>query len=391
MIGADADQFQIYMRKVGYSVGLENTLSRLSDLCDRYIRDGTVTPQSWKSLVSDEWNLKNDGIGDFFGSLNLIKRTKSRLDVLSGLDLCAISRKVDPANAVLAGALLLLLMEMDGEIFLNALAGGFENDDLVQRLSTLVHYKRHVLFGIYRAPEIQSQLARVVGIDRQATNIGGAGKTKGLSGSKRTEPLESRTESLRGPALPEVEISDDYLRKVVPRRRDWAASIGLWDVGSHKRTPQGERLIEALAKSGLTLHTGEVVLWPLSHEVSRLRINPTLFGTRIFDFWELVMTALIGIGAESADRYDEVDRNFFVTSAQAHVRLYRELNRPKAMLRRELPLTIAYFTIGAAFFKAGKPVPNLPAIIEDERQRSESPLEIRTSRNSIGTLAVRGR
>ena len=391
MIGADADQFQVFMRKVGYSVGLENTLSRLSDLCDVYIRDGTVTLQSWKCLVSGEWNLKNDGIGDFFGSLNLIKRTKSRIDILSGLDLCAISRKIDLTNDVLAGALLLLLMEMDGEIFLNALAGGFENEDLVHRLTTLIHYKRHVLFGIYRAPEIQSQLARVVGIDRQATNIGGAGKTKGLSGSKRTEPLESRTESLRGAATPEVDISDDYLRKVVPRRRDWAVSIGLWDSEAQKRSPQGERLIEALAASGMTSRTGEVVLWPLSHEVSRLRINPTLFGTRIFDFWELVMTALIGIGAESSDSYDDSDRDFFVTSAQAHVRLYRELNRPKAMLRRELPLTIAYFTIGAAFFKAGKPVPNLPAIIEDERQRAESPLEIRTSRNSIGTLAVRGR
>lgn len=391
MIGADADHFQVFMRKVGYSVGLENTLARLSDLCDVYIRDGTVTLQSWKSLVGEEWGLKNDGIGDFFGALNLIKRTKLRLDILPGLDLCAISRKIDPSNRVLAGALLLLLMEMDGEIFLNALAGGFENENVVHRLTTLVHYKRKVLFSIYRAPEIQSQLARVVGIDRQASNIGGAGKSKGLSGSKRTEPLESRTESLRGPDIPEVEISDDYLRKVVPRRRDWAATIGLWDSETQKRTPQGERLLDALNSSGMTLRSGEIVLWPFNHEVSRLRINPTLFETRISDFWDLVMTALVGLGAEQSDAYDGSDCDFFVSAARTHVRLYRELNRPKAMLRREMPLTIAYFTIGAEFMNAGKPIPNLPAIIEDERQRADSPIEIRSSRNSIGTLAVRGR
>jgi len=180
----------IFMRKIGYSVGLEATLSRVSDLCDVYIADGTVTLQSWHDLVSS-WNLKKDNIGDFFGSLNLMKRTKTRLDVLPGLDLCALARRADPSNRILAGALLLLLMEYDGEIFLNALAGGFKEDDLVRRLTTLVHYKRDVLFKIYRAPEIQTQLARIVGIDRQATNIGGAGQAKGLSASKRTERLEN--------------------------------------------------------------------------------------------------------------------------------------------------------------------------------------------------------
>jgi hypothetical protein len=391
MIGADSEQFQVFMRKIGYSVGLEQTLVRLSDLCDAYIQEHTVTPQIWQRLVKETWNLKNDGIGDFFGSLNLIKRTKTRVDILPGLDLCALARQADPSNTALAGALLLLLMEADGEIFLNALAGSFEEDALVRRLTHVVHYKREVLFKIYRAPEIQSQLARIVGIDRQASNIGGAGKAKGLSGAKRTEKLESRTESLKGPSLPIIEISPDYLRKVVPRRRDWAASIGLWDVDAGRITRNGERLLRVLDESGMTLKSGELVLWPLSHEVSRLRINPTLFDTRIADYWDLVRSALVAIGAEEVISYDESDRELFIRVVGAQLQAYRDLNRPKAMLRRELPLTIAYYTAGAAFFLASRPIPNIPELIDDERKRDDSPLEIRSSRNSIGTLMVRSR
>lgn len=390
MIGADAEQFQVFMRKIGYSVGLESTLSRVSDLCDTYISEGTITLQAWRDLVKS-WGIKNDNIGDFFNSLNLIKRTKTRLDILPGLDLCALARRADPSNRILSGAVLLLLMEADGEIFLNALAGGFEDDALVRRLTTLVHYKRGVLFKIYRAPEIQTQLARIVGIDRQATNIGGAGQAKGLSASKRTERLENRRESLRGPALPDVEISPDYLRKVLPRRRDWAVTIGLWDGEAGQLTENGERLLKALDEAGMITKSGEVVLWPFSHEVSRLRINPTLFETRISEYWDLVRIALIGIGGQESDGFNEVEREMFIAAVGDQVRAYRALNRPKAMLRRELPLTIAYFTTAAAYVVGSALIPDIPALIQAERERDDSPLEIRTSRNSIGTLVVRSR
>jgi hypothetical protein len=388
IIGGDAAQYQIFMRKIGYSVGLENTLERITDLCDVYIEEGHLTLSMWQALVHEKWDLRNDNIGDFFSALNLINRSKTKLDVLSGLDLCAISRQLDAERVALRAALLLLIVEHDGEIFLNALSADFQEEEFVSRLTNLITYKRQVLFKIYRAPEIQAQLGRIVGIERQASNIGGAGKAQSLSESKRTEPLAKRTESMRGPGIPPVEISDDYLRKVLPRRRDWAVSLGLFDPDSG-RTHKANQLLDHLKEISLILNTGAVVLWPFSHEISRFRINPTQFENKVIDYWQLVKAALIGVGSSFSDTFDDNDRDFFVEASKAQLELYRGLNRPKAMLRRELPLTVAYLTIGTAFRTSNRQVPNLPDLIDSEKQRAESPLEIRSSRNSIGGILVR--
>ncbi|QIK78376.1 hypothetical protein G7077_05105 [Sphingomonas piscis] len=191
------------MRKIGYSVGLEKTLERISDLCDIYIEKGQLTLSMWQSLVHEKWDLRNDNIGDFFSALNLINRSKTKLDVLSGLDLCAIARQLDDDQVALRAAILLLIVEHDGEIFLNALSSNFDEGEFVTRLTDLITYKRQVLFKIYRAPEIQSQLGRIVGIERQTSNIGGAGKVQSLSESRRSQPLAKRTESMRGAGIPQ--------------------------------------------------------------------------------------------------------------------------------------------------------------------------------------------
>ncbi|QIK78377.1 hypothetical protein G7077_05110 [Sphingomonas piscis] len=146
-----------------------------------------------------------------------------------------------------------------------------------------------------------------------------------------------------------------------------------------------------LEEIGLTLSSGAVVLWPFSHEISRFRINPTQFENKVIDYWQLAKAALIGVNASFCDSFDDTDRQLFVEVSRAQVELYRALNRPKAMLRRELPLTIAYLTVGAAFAIAKRPVPDLPSLIDAEKQRAESPLEIRSSRNSIGGILVRSK
>ena len=387
-IGGDSTQYQIFMRKIGYSVGLEHTMDRVSDLCDLYINEGQINLSLWQDLVHNKWGLKRDNIGDFFSALGLIRRSRTKVDALSGLDMCAIARTIDSERVALKSALLLLIIEHDGEIFLNALVSGFAEEEFARRLKSLIDYKRGVLFGMYRAPEIQAQLAKVVGIERQASNVGGAGKAQGLSEQRRKAPLSKRTESLRGPGVPPVEISDDYLGKVLPTRRAWAISLGLY-------TPEGEagttasQLWEYLGQLGLVLKDGSIVLWPFSHEISRFRINPTQFEEKIIAYWDLVKVSLVAGGASIADKASDKDREFFVELCRAQLDQFRRLNIPKAMLRRELPLTVGYLTLGAAFHAAGRSVPPLPDLLAEEQRRLDSPLEIRTSRNSIGTILVR--
>lgn len=388
---AQSDQYQIFMRKIGYSVGLEQSFDRIVGLADTYIAEGQVPLSAWQKLVHEKWKLKNDNVGDFFHALGLINRSKTKIDALSGLDLVSVLRaqfQSDEGRPALIVAFLSLLIEHDGEIFLNCLAAEFQDDVLVTYLEDLVSYKRKVLFDIFRAPELQAQLARTVGIDRQITNIGGAGKSKSLSETKRTAPLEKRTDSLKGPAIQPVVISEDYLRKVPPRRRDWASSVGLYssDAGLSQA---GRALLDNLAASRLRLESGAVVLWPFSHEISRFRINPTVFENRIVDYWTLVSLAVVGAGGSLKENYDDDDRRLMIDAAIQQIGIYRSLNRPKAMLRREYPLTVAFLTLAAAFLVAGKAVPNIPKMVDDEKKADSSPLEIRSSRNSIGALALR--
>lgn len=388
---AQSDPYQTFMRKIGYSVGLENSLDRITDTAEVYAQEGHLSVGTWQRLVHETWGLKNDHIGDFFNALGLLNRSKTKVDALTGLDVFGILlSQFGRSNAQMGlnAAFLSSVIEHDGEIFLNCLAASFEDEGVKEKLLSLVEYKRHVLFDMFKSPETQAQIAKAVGIERQVSNIGGAGKQKTLSETKRTAPLEKRVESLRGPAIPPVAISDDYLRKVPPRRRDWAASIGLYsqDTGI---SAAGKSLLDHLVALNLVLPSGAVVLWPFSHEISRFRINPLLFEGRVIDYWSLVSMAIIGSGGTVKADFDKADHEETIELSKDQLAIFRQLNRPKAMLRREFPLTVAYVTLAAAFLVRGKPVPNIPSIIELERQAGHERIEVRSSRNSIGTIVVR--
>ena len=65
---AQSDSYTIFIRKIGYSVGLEHTLDRLGNLYALYSSSKDVTVSSWRELVrgNDKWRLKSDNITDFF-------------------------------------------------------------------------------------------------------------------------------------------------------------------------------------------------------------------------------------------------------------------------------------------------------------------------------------
>ena len=65
---AHSDPYAIFIRKIGYSVGLENTMERITDLHAHYAANTDVTASSWKELVYgiDHWKLKSDNIVDVF-------------------------------------------------------------------------------------------------------------------------------------------------------------------------------------------------------------------------------------------------------------------------------------------------------------------------------------
>jgi hypothetical protein len=133
---AHSDPYAIFMRKIGYSVGLEHTLKRLADLEQLYVSSGDVTLASWKDLVGSEhgWGLKTDNISDVFHSLGYINCTGGDVLVLENLDSVAIASSLleDDRERATARAFIFLwsVLLNDGEIFVNLLLAGFEEEPI---------------------------------------------------------------------------------------------------------------------------------------------------------------------------------------------------------------------------------------------------------------------
>lgn len=384
------DQFKILMRKIGYSVGLESSLDRLRDLAGVYRRQHQVSLGDWQALVNDAWNLKSFHIADFFNALGVLHVTKGKIDVLPGLDaltVCSTDLAAQQARTAEAAVFLGLLIERDGEIFLNCLAAGFEPEEVKRKLTDLINYKRELLFGMFKTPSVQLELARIVGIERQLTNAGSSSPAKTLSDQRRREPLERRTGDLSNPGIPPVSISADYLRKVPGRRRDWAVSVGLWDQ-DRGLTESGTRLLHRLDDLGLRLESGAVVLWPFEHEVLRLRLSPTTFEGKVIRYWDFVSLAIVGAGGTLKDNVAAGDAEEVAAVLERQIDAYRDLNRPKAMLRREYPLTVAFPSVSSNLLARGLAVPPLSDLIGPGKPL-DTQFQYRTSRNSVGALSVR--
>lgn len=384
------NQFKILMRKIGYSVGLENSFGRLRDLAALYQEEHQISLGSWQKLVTDVWGLKSFHIGDFFNALGVLHVAKGKIDVLPGLDALAVSSVgLDEAESRRAQAAIFLglLIEHDGEIFLNCLVAGFDADEVERKLTSLIHYKRRLLFGMFKTPGVQLELARIVGIERQLKNSGSSSPAKSLSDQRRREPLEARTGDLSNPGIPPVSISPDYLRKVPGRRRDWAVSAGLW-VSDQGITESGSRLLDELQGLRLRLEDGAVVLWPFEHEILRLRLSPTTFDDKVIGYWDFVALAIVGSGGTVRRNVEPGDDAAVAAVLADQILAYRSLNRPKAMLRREYPLTVAFPAISSNFLARGLPVPPLPDLIGPGKPL-DSQFQYRTSRNSVGALSMR--
>ena len=188
------DSYAIFMRKIGYSVGLEHTFQRVSDLHTLYKSSKDVTISSWNELISSpkHWNLGSDNITDVFYSLRLIQRTSSDLLVLENLDAmaiaCALLETQEEQQRAREIILLWAIITNDGEIFINLLLAGFEEAKIKETLSAMIEKKRSILCDVLPGRDSRKRIYRVVNIERQGKNRGstGSGKIGGITQSRGT-------------------------------------------------------------------------------------------------------------------------------------------------------------------------------------------------------------
>lgn len=398
---AHSDPYAIFMRKIGYSVGLEYTAERVGDLTSRYLQDRDITAASWHELVTgskDEGGWGRDKsaekhIGDFFFSLRLIQRTSGDVLALENLDSIAIASEIlddEEENRAARDFLLLwAILVNDGEIFVNLLLAGFEEQAIKDTLSAMMLSKRSEALEHLKGKVPAQRINRIITIERQEKNKGSAGGGDSVTSLKRTEPLQpERTSSLGADEDDEIEFSDDYFRKVPPRRRDWAISLGLWDEKTGL-TQRGQDFLNGLRQSGYIDSRDCFTYWPMDYELVRSGFRPDLFGEGTKSLWACLVDFAEAYAGLRVKPSAENDSDTAVELIGQMIEVFRSLHVRKAMLRRELPITIAYPSAIAVSLACGKAVLDLPSAILAEQKGEQRRLALRQSRHTGGALSIK--
>lgn len=389
-----SDPYAIFMRKIGYSVGLEHTLQRIADLETMYLEKRDVTTASWKELIHSKhyWNLKTDNIADVFYSLRYIHETPGDLLVVENLDTTGIASSLceKNENAKRRARELIFaisLIQNDGEIFLNTLRAEFETEKIKRLLTRLIEYKRRMLFDVFTAKDARKKVMQIVNIKHQESNKGSAGQGKTIESITRTKPLAEEAYRAEEADSESVTFSEDYFRKVPPRRRDWAKSIGLWS-DETGITKKGHAFMGSLENSGMCIEDGIFVIWPLDYELVRSNFRPDLL-LKTSTYWDFVTMIAAAFGDVRVTSFQSGDPDQMVELLSGMLNVYRSLHTRKAMLRRELPLTIAYPAAAALAYANGTNLIDFPAALKSEQHSDVRRVSIRRSRNTGGALSVK--
>lgn len=349
MVGiAQPENFSPFLRKVGYSVGLENTLSRFADFCHLYSTTPQVKTSDWLELVHEKWALKTAHVGDVFASLGIVQVTAQGIFAGPIGEAGAIClRLLDSApekSEALRHLLALSILLSDGDIFFNCLAAEFKPEEIANRLTGMILGKRQELFELFRSQAEREAIAGAITIERQRSNKGGASKGSRLSAGAPAG-LSGGLKHLGLPKPKDVDSMDppsnDYLRHIIPSRREWAKSLDLCDREGALNT-NGWRWLHILGDAGFVFKSGEFTFRPTKFdlEVNRLSSIPKLTASapRTWDYIAMVARCL---ASDDSSETKLVNDDILGTLTAKLFSAFRELSQDRRMMRNELPLHVA--------------------------------------------------
>ncbi|ELL4312295.1 hypothetical protein QFP33_001596 [Pseudomonas aeruginosa] len=392
---AQSSDFTIFMRKIGYSVGLENTLSRLRDFSNLYAGQESISIGDIKRLLHAPkpigWELEpqNEHILDFLRSIDVVTIRGGDVGVLEFGEALGILGKLladEQFEVALKFLLTHALVLADGDIFLNALASEFDEVEFLPRITRMVEYKWTVLEEVFKTGQQRAAIYRAVTVETQENNPGSRGKANPRTGplappgeTKRVGPLSSSM------SRPDVRVSPNYLVKTLGRRKAWAYSLDLCD-DRGSLTYKGQELLSALSAAG---YSGPscMAMWPLTYELKTPLFSSIMLPDKIprcssWDFMVLIGRALGVLGSKKAE--SEVDD---LDGLDKVIRCFYSLNKSRSIVRNEVPLRVVYrCLLGLSIGKDN--VPDYPSLIRAEQGRKAPRFIARESRLAEMALSV---
>jgi hypothetical protein len=347
MVGtARAADLAVFIKKVGYSVGLESLQKRAFDFAKAYAGNPSLRMTTWSDLVHKKWKLKSDHVSDVFAAFEIVRI--SNQEPIAGhigeaLGICARQMSDDILVEAVRYLVALTVIQHDGDIFLNGLQASFQKGRFVQLLMDALTWKRELLFRLFSGYPEREAIVNAIRIDRQRTNVGGAAARRGLVASHDGRPLSARIDSLQLGLPKRADLgrfdapSDDYVEKVLVTRKGWAESLGLY--GATGITAAGTAFLTSLASNGYGSHAGFMYVWPTRFEVEKARFDPSNFGDLgLRDTAELhrdILRAISDDNGKTNQAAEEAAK--FVTKVFDD---FQALAVNRAMIRNELPIAV---------------------------------------------------
>ena len=391
--------YQCLMRKIGYSVGLENLLERVRALTDLYVAQRRLSYAAFHQLVETSYGRPRatQDFADFYEQLHLLQVAWKTAYPLYTLDALSILRRVLANDEALFGSaskvvLLHAVLEADGDIFLNALAAEFDPMKFKALAEDMIIKKRQPMKEIGQSRAFLDRVNEIINIESQPSNRGNRRKefVEGESRfRKRTEPLETsqkRTKPLADELDSSIVISDDVLKKIPRTRKAWAKDFGLF--GESSITEKGKNLLSVLDNElSLKQDSGCYICWPYSSDLAKIRIKPEKIGATHYAPWDLLVATAKGMeNVEVKTFEDKGDYSEIIALLKDFYRLYQEANVERGSIRLQLPLYIAQPCLVGLFSAKCEDIPPLPEIIDVEVKKEVRRVERVAIRETEGGI-----
>lgn len=391
--------YQCLMRKIGYSVGLENLLERAQALTDLYVAQRRLSYTAFQDLVENSYGRRGatQDFADFYGQLHLLQVAWKTAYPLYTLDTLSILRRYlanDEAAFSSAAKVVLLhsIIEADGDIFLNAFAAEFDAKRFKILAENMISKKRQSIRRVIQSPAMLREIDRIIDIQSQPSN---RGNRRGESADgeskfkKRTEALDTsqkRTKPLADELDNPIVISDDVLKKIPRTRKAWAEDFGLFYKSDI--TEKGQNLLNVLDNDlSLKQDSGCYVCWPYSSDLAKIRIEPEKIGATRYSPWDLLVAAARGIGNVEVKTFNgKGDYSEIIALLKDFYRLYQEANVERGSIRLQLPLYIAQPCLVGLFSAKCEDIPPLPEIIDAEVKKEVRRVERVAIRETEGGI-----
>ncbi|WP_156352017.1 hypothetical protein [Pseudomonas sp. NBRC 111130] len=368
-----SSDFSIFIKKIGYSVGLESTFQRLQDFARLYASKDRISIGDLKRLLHapkpNGWGLdeKNEHVLDFLRAIEVVQVRGGEVGVLEFGESLGILAKLQSSadfDRSLRVLLAYALIIADGDIFLNALSSNFEELEFSNSLARAIEYKWSILETTFKSAQQRSAIYKTVIVETQENNPGSRGRNTSKAG-----PLQMGTFEKSGPLggesnRPEIKFSPNYIAKTLGRRKAWAQSLGLYNEFGDV-TSVGERLLSNLRKLGFG-GPACLCVWPLEYELRTPLFSSLKLPAEItpLNSWELLNAVASSLESLEFDLKEIDDCDFEIM--QKIIGCFQSLNTSRRMLRNEIPVRVVYRCVVGLSISSGR-ISNYPQFIRAEQ------------------------